>query len=241
MLFFQGASPYTSLRLERKLKQLQIYCPNIQSLQANYWYFVDINELWSEKNESCLLQLLAPCEKKSPPQSKNFFIEWVIPRWGTISPWSSKATEIMHSCGLADINRVERGICYQLYGALPDNVYPDLQKKLASVLYDPLVESLTEHPEELASLFKPHIPQPSVTIDILELGEKALQIANDQLGLALNATEIEYLIKSFQRLKRNPTDVELMMFAQVNSEHCRHKIFNAHWKIDGVPSRKFSI
>ncbi len=160
----------------------------------------------------------------------------VIPRLGTISPWSSKATDIAHNCGFDAISRIERGTVYQL------NAHASAKHPvIASLLHDPLTESLCDLKEieqTTQTMFKHPSPAPLCTIDVLEQGKKnaktkALTDANAALGLALSATEIEYLQDAFTKLHRNPTDAELMMFAQANSEHCRHKIFNANWIIDG--------
>jgi phosphoribosylformylglycinamidine synthase len=196
--------------------------PIIQDLTAHYWYFVKVNAQWSDSQRQALADLLQ-AEAISPPTDATG-IFWVVPRLGTISPWSSKATDIIQNCGLAGVERVERGIAYRLPGA-------DFSSA-AAVLHDPLTESCLTTVNQLEQIFVPQSPQPLAVIDVLERGSEALETANRELGLALSAVEIDYLLKSFQHLKRNPTDVELMMFAQVNSEHCRHKIFNAEWVID---------
>jgi phosphoribosylformylglycinamidine synthase len=159
-----------------------------------------------------------------------------MPRPGTISPWSSKATDILHNCGLAAVHRVERGIVYSLEmtGELHDHQF----QKVAGLLHDRMTEVATLNQDDAELLFSSAEPVPLTTIDISGDAQAALAKANVQLGLALSDDEIEYLAENYQELERNPTDVELMMFAQANSEHCRHKIFNADWIIDGKEQEK---
>ena len=153
----------------------------------------------------------------------------VVPRLGTISPWSSKATDIARICGLSQVARIERGIIYTLAGEVDDG------RALLRCLHDRMTESVLERLEDAAKLFVRAAPKPLSSVDVLAGGRAALERANTELGLALAPDEVDYLVRSFQALGRNPTDVELMMFAQANSEHCRHKIFNADWVIDGEP------
>jgi phosphoribosylformylglycinamidine synthase len=226
MRVFRGASAYTPFRLQQKLLQLQAIDKSIDSLAAEYYYFIHLNEQWQESQSATLTDLLTASPLTPTKNEQSGF--WVTPRIGTISPWSSKATEIIQNCGLPGVQRAERGITYHLKGA---KVITDVM----ALLHDPLTETVLMDPDQFSLLFAEHPPQPLSTIDLLTQGREALEIANQRLGLSLNASEIDYLLKSFLRLKRNPTDVELMMFAQVNSEHCRHKIFNAKWTIDNHP------
>ena len=154
----------------------------------------------------------------------------MVPRLGTISPWSTKATDIAQHCGLSGVTRIERGIIYYLTG----NLSVAVKAAVLPLLHDRMTESiLSDINEAAAKIFQHGSPQPLATVDILQGGCDALAVANREMGLALSADEIEYLVENFKKLQRNPTDVELMMFAQANSEHCRHKIFNADWVIDG--------
>ncbi|HCI02939.1 MAG TPA: phosphoribosylformylglycinamidine synthase, partial [Oceanospirillaceae bacterium] len=153
----------------------------------------------------------------------------VVPRLGTISPWSSKASDIAHNCGLDKVARLERGIAYYLLGDLSES---DISQA-SVILHDRMVEQVLADLDAAAGLFDQTEPAPLSTVDILGGGRAALVAANTNLGLALAEDEIDYLVTAFEELQRNPTDVELMMFAQANSEHCRHKIFNASWTIDG--------
>ncbi|HVV67846.1 MAG TPA: phosphoribosylformylglycinamidine synthase [Gammaproteobacteria bacterium] len=158
----------------------------------------------------------------------------VFPRLGTISPWSSKASDIIQNCGMSQVKRVERGIAYHIHPGFSQ--YHEVQRRqLAALLHDPMTESVFFNLAATSSLFDHQSPAPLREIDILNQGKSALTHANSILGLALSEAEIDYLFTSFQKLKRNPTDAELMMFAQANSEHCRHKIFNAAWVIDDRP------
>ena len=150
---------------------------------------------------------------------------YVVPRPGTISPWASKATDIAHNCGLNQVNRIERGILYTIDTA--DEVPVEL-------LHDRMIEAVFTNLDDCAALFQSHQPRPLNEIDTTHQGRTALVQANTDLGLALSPDEIDYLTQAYVELGRNPSDVELMMFAQANSEHCRHKIFNASWTIDGV-------
>lgn len=153
----------------------------------------------------------------------------MVPRFGTISPWSSKASDIARNCGLAKIDRLERGIAYYVQGELSES---DAQQ-VAARLHDRMTQLVLDRLEGAAELFSHAQPRPLTAVDVLGGGRAALEKANVELGLALAEDEIDYLLKSFGELGRNPHDVELMMFAQANSEHCRHKIFNASWDIDG--------
>src|SRR5690606_6147086 len=150
-------------------------------------------------------------------------------RTGTQSPWSSKATDLVHYCGLNKVKRVERGIAYSVQGALDEQAY----HTVAAKLHDRMSEQVLREPQQAAVLFEQAAPKALSSVDVLGGGRAALEQANQRLGLALAEDEIDYLLASFQKLERNPNDVELMMFAQANSEHCRHKIFNASWDIDG--------
>lgn len=158
---------------------------------------------------------------------------WVIPRFGTISPWSSKATDILHNCDLRAVLRIERGIHYHLQAAAPLS-----QTQLVAIgelLHDRMTESVILDVNDAMKLFHHDSPRPLTSVDILSGGLQRLNAADRKLGLALSEDEMDYLLTHYRAMQRNPTDVELMMFAQANSEHCRHKIFNADWIIDDEP------
>ncbi|MFA0709632.1 phosphoribosylformylglycinamidine synthase, partial [Vibrio sp. 10N.222.48.A3] len=154
-----------------------------------------------------------------------------------ISPWSSKSTDIAHNCGLAKVSRLERGTAFYIETSAE---LSELQLvELKAILHDRMMEVVFTDFESAAALFTVAEPAPYAEVDLLTGGRKALEKANVTLGLALAEDEIDYLLESFtEKLGRNPTDIELMMFAQANSEHCRHKIFNADWTIDGVKQEK---
>ncbi len=195
---------------------------------ARFLHFAECEQMLEPEEETLLAKLLdyAPACKDVLPGLPVM----VVPRFGTISPWSSKATEIVHLCGLTRILRLERGIEYFLQGA--DRISPEL----ASMLHDRMTESVLSDPGRLEDLFRHPKPAPLACIDFEPDGVVALQAANMRYGLALSDADIEYLLRAYAPLGRAPTDAELMMFAQVNSEHCRHKIFNGCWTIDGRPA-----
>ena len=229
MLQLFGAATFSTFRLDKILTNLRQINPKLSALQANYIYFIDGDDLSATEYEK--VKQILPDANLLPDFSQ---VVIVIPRIGTISPWSSKATDIMHNCGMDKLKRVERGIVYQF----PMDLSKFDKELIAPLLHDRMTETVLYDLIDTQSLFQQLPPKPLQTIDILTAGEEALIAANQILGLALNTEEIAYLVKRFTALKRNPTDVELMMFAQANSEHCRHKIFNANWVIDGKPQDK---
>lgn len=231
-----GTGPFSPFRLKRLLDRIRQISSQIRSLSANAYYLIHEIEQLTSQDEQMIAQLIHPVlntQQESPTSKSQIII--TTPRLGTISPWSSKATDIFHNCGLNKIERIEHGTLFKL------NVNRPLKKdellEVAAQLYDPMTESVwfdvDEEIDKIGAIFDIHEPKPLSRVDILNEGYQALTIANQKLGLALNKDEMEYLYTTFsEELKRNPTDVELMMFAQANSEHCRHKIFNADWKID---------
>ncbi|KFI22398.1 phosphoribosylformylglycinamidine synthase [Nitrosococcus oceani] len=232
MLQLRGQSALSSFRLERLLAKWREAGVEGVSVEADNFYFVDLSQPLAPEETRSLACLLAAEYMISEETSKGDFL-LVTPRPGTISPWSSKATDITHRCGLTAVKRVERGVGYRVYKCNGDPLLVAERERLVSWVHDPMTEKVFAHPDETEALFCRHEPVPLTTVDILGGGWVALELANRQLGLALAADEIDYLVENFQALGRNPTDVELMMFAQANSEHCRHKIFNANWIIDG--------
>jgi len=233
MLTLPGAAALSSFRIEKILHDLREIAPEITGVFGRYTHFVDLaGELTGSELET-LQQLLkyGPLDTEvqgDEAEKHAFFV--VIPRAGTISPWSSKSTDIAHNAGLTQVKRIERGIAYSVYGA---NLLAEQYTQLAQCLHDRMVESVLPDVASASTLFDEHSPQSQTEVDILQGGRDALVTANRELGLALADDEIDYLVESFQRLGRNPVDVELMMFAQANSEHCRHKIFNASWTLNG--------
>ncbi len=235
MLTLFGAPALSSFRTQKKLLSLQQLCPSITALQARYVHFVAVaEELESSEQEILekLLQYGPKHESLASSDSANELVSIVVPRFGTISPWSSKATDIAHNVGLKKVLRIERGIEYRISSSEKLSADPSV------LLHDRMVETVLQSADQATTLFRHDAPKPATHIDILAGGRDALDAANNELGLALSDDEIDYLLESYQQLNRNPVDVELMMFAQANSEHCRHKIFNASWTLNGEEQEK---
>ena len=232
MLQIHGKAAYSDFRLARLLSSLRAHSPEIAHVSAHYVYFVELNGALTPQERSVLLQLLDSefLTEAMLPKGQLFL---TVPRPGTISSWSSKATDIAHVCELSKIVRIERGIAYTIKIAEHHHGSILQSEALKALLFDRMTEIILPTYEEAEILFIQSNPEPLNIVDILNNGREALTAANKNLGLGLSEDEIDYLLESFLELKRNPTDVELMMFAQANSEHCRHKIFNANWIIDG--------
>ena len=234
-----GPLALSPFRRERLLEKLQPLHGAIADVTAQYVHFVLSDAPLSDTDSQQLQSLLQYGEPAAVAQQGQSLL--VIPRLGTLSPWASKATDIAHNCGLDTVRRVERGILFTLVpkrGLLsgltggPKPLSADELAGLADVLHDRMTETVVDGDFDGSALFAPLSGKPMQTVPVLEQGLAALATANTTMGLALSEDEIEYLLQAFTGLGRNPTDVELMMFAQANSEHCRHKIFNAQWKID---------
>ena len=237
MLILPGSNALSDFRTVGLLSRLQGLDVGIVGVTARYVHFVDSTAVLDSSQLERLKAMLTYGDEFIGNQEGDTFV--VIPRFGTISPWSSKATDIAHNCGMEKIKRIERGVQYfvqvktSLFGAgkkLSDNA----KERLISVLHDRMTEMVLQDISAASGLFKELNGKALEFIDVLLGGKMALLDANLTLGLALSDDEIDYLVSAFTSAKRNPTDVELMMFAQANSEHCRHKIFNADWTIDGV-------
>jgi phosphoribosylformylglycinamidine synthase len=217
--------------------------PAITAVQARHLHFIDAATPLSSDDTNRLQGLLTYGEPAHADFADGGAVEEfiVIPRFGTISPWASKATDIVHNCGMAHIKRVERGIAYRIQlkaGFLGSSIgagkmAAEQVEAVAALLHDRMTDSVLRNAQEAAGLFRTLEAKPLESVDVLAAGKQALEKANSDLGLAMSDDEIDYLHDAFTKAKRNPTDVELMMFAQANSEHCRHKIFNADWTIDG--------
>lgn len=240
MLTLQGPSALTPFRRQRMLAQVQALLPSVTDLQASFEHYADSPALDADAQAKLEL-LLTYDEPAAALESTNKTLR-VVPRFGTRSPWSSKATDIAQVCGLSQIERVERGVVWQFTG-WPDSVAADAEKAVLGLLHDRMMHVLVADVAELENLFSHHQPRQGETVDVLGGGEAALADANRTLGLAMSEDEIEYLVDAFNKQKRNPTDAELMMFAQANSEHCRHKIFNGDWVINGnkMPTTLFKM
>jgi phosphoribosylformylglycinamidine synthase len=228
MLSLRGGPALTPFRREKLLGALRATVPALSDLGADYVYFVHARRDLSA-DERARLTALLPVAAESLPESGR--LRLVLPRLGTLSAWASKATDIARGAGLTMVDRVERGIMYRLEGELT----PSDDQRVLPLLHDRMTESVLGSLTEAAQLFAHTPPRPLGRVGVVAGGRAALVAANAALGLALDADEIDYLVRSFQELGRDPTDVELMMFAQANSEHCRHKIFKADFVIDGVP------
>ena len=226
----------SDFRTERLLKKIQKICPEVVTLNSRYIHFVNVDGALSSEEFHTLESILDYGEEAIVTASTERFM--AIPRLGTISPWASKATDIVHNCGLKKVLRVERGTCYELILKGNAVLKPEEREAIAAVLHDRMTESVVSPDVNPAIVFADAKGKDMQSIDIVGQGREALEKANVELGLALNEDEIQYLIDAFTKLNRNPTDVELMMFAQANSEHCRHKIFNASWTIDGEKKDK---
>ncbi len=229
MRIINGSTAFSPFRLDKLLHKVRGHCPAVTALAAHYTYLVELTAPL-DPDASALLERLLDAVPDAPSPAGTRPV-WIIPRAGTVSPWCSKATDIARGCGLGAVRRIERAIRIDLAG-LPTDQAP--QDALGETLHDRLTQMLIDRIEDAeALLFRHPDPAPLREVDLLTGGRAALEAANRDWGLALAEDEIDYLADSFQKLGRNPSDVELMMFAQANSEHCRHKIFNASWEIDG--------
>ena len=248
MLILPGSNALSAFRSQRLLTQLQAVAPTIADVAARYYHFIDASAPLSTEDTERLTAMLTYGEPVPETQYEGVTEEFfVIPRLGTISPWASKATDIAHNCGMAHIHRVERGVAYKVvlksgilgtgFGA-PKKLADDQLAAVAALLHDRMTETVLRSADQAQALFTELESRPLDQIDVLGQGRAALVEANATMGLALAEDEIDYLFDAFSKVQRNPTDVELMMFAQANSEHCRHKIFNAEWTIDGVKQEK---
>ncbi len=224
----QGGSALSGFRLNKLMEAVRPIRPDIREIRAEFWHFVQASRLPDEA-ESKILDRLLEYGPALPRQEGEGEMLLVLPRIGTISPWSTKATDIARHCSLDFVERIERGIAYRFDPPL------SREESIAVLphLHDRMTEAVFFSLEDARQLFRHFDPAPLASVDLLGGGRAALEEANVSMGLALSTDEIDYLVENFVRLGRNPTDVELMMFAQANSEHCRHKIFNADWVIDG--------
>lgn len=232
MLRLRGSQALSDFRIQKLLSEVQSRFPSVQSIDTEFQHLIELRSEHADLGDlemSELRQLLTygPKMHEVEHQGQRLF---VLPRFGTISPWSTKATDIVKHCGLDQVARVERGVAFYI------NAVPLLSEgeisQLAILLHDPMTESVVTELDQAEQLFRHELPQPLMEVPLLKKGQSALEEANQELGLALSNDEIEYLVAQYKALDKNPTDVELMMFAQVNSEHCRHKIFNADWIVD---------
>lgn len=227
MFCLSGASALSTFRQEQLLTQLRTATPNLTSVTARYVYFVDGEVAETLGKLSALL-----ASEDHYQGSEQGWTVTIVPRLGTRSAWSSKASDIIHRCGMTDIKRVERGVQFHFADIEPASVSGEARHNIVACLFDRMTETELDM-SEADLIFRQSEPAPLVTIDVLGEGRAALDSHNSENGLALSPDELSYLEDNFSALKRNPSDAELMMFAQANSEHCRHKIFNADWTLDG--------
>ncbi len=236
MIILPGNRAFSDFNKNKLLKSLQKSIPELTDIHARYWHFVKTSETLSDDEKTQLDELLEYGEvfKGQDVHEPSGELFLVTPRPGTISPWSSKATDILHNCGLTSVSRVERGIAYFVeYMDDFHQLSDDQCQFVREQIHDRMIEVVMDDGSEAEALFSDAQPAPLKTIALGSDALSALSKANTDLGLALSQDEIQYLADNYSDLKRDPTDVELMMFAQANSEHCRHKIFNADWVIDG--------
>jgi phosphoribosylformylglycinamidine synthase len=233
LLSLPGSSALSVFRRARLLAEMQQRVPTLISVEAIYWHFALVESALSAPESAVLKRLLVYGPKTDDdrvvPKGE---ILLVVPRLGTISPWSSKATDIAHRCGIGKLRRIERGIVWHFAKSGGVLLAAAEREGLTALIHDRMTENVLPDLVQAAQLFRDTEPAALKTVDVLVGGRAALVQANRDFGLALSEDEIDYLFDNFRRLDRNPTDVELVMFAQANSEHCRHKIFNADWVID---------
>lgn len=225
MLTLSGSPALSDFRIQKLEQRINEAGISFSRIYAEFVHFVDVASPLTDEEREVLEKLLSygPSQARSSHAGEKIT---VVPRFGTISPWSSKATDIANNAGLDTVKRIERGVRYYVEGC-GDSV------ALTALLHDRMVETVLADDSEAEKIFAHGEPNTYSSVAVLEGGRSALEQANVSLGLALAEDEIDYLVESFSELGRNPTDVELMMFAQANSEHCRHKIFNATWTLDG--------
>ena len=231
MLILRGSPALSQFRIQKLLQDLNAAGLAVRAIAAEFVHVAEVSGELSGPQREVLEKLLTYGPSRSSTQVEGL-LQVVAPRPGTISPWSSKATDIAHICGLSAVRRIERAIAYHLDvgGA---KLGADQRATLAAKLHDRMTQAVFNEVESVDVLFRHETPRAMTSVPVLAEGRSALVRANQTLGLALADDEIDYLVKAFTTLGRDPNDIELMMFAQANSEHCRHKIFNATWEIDG--------
>ena len=228
----RGASALSLFRIQKLAQKAAALGLPQAEIASEYWYFVSSSAPLDAAQTEKLQALLSAVRVDTPAAEQSLFL--ITPRIGTISPWSSKATDIAHNCGLDGVERIERGMAVYVSGSLHDNE----RAQWASLLHDRMTESVLPDFQSAEKLFAAHEDQSFDTVDVLGGGRAALEAADKNMGLALSSDEMDYLVENYRALNRNPSDVELMMFAQANSEHCRHKIFNADFILNGEKQPK---
>jgi phosphoribosylformylglycinamidine synthase len=240
-LSLRGSSALSTFRLDKLYATLKLSAPNISQIVTEFVHFAFSEAALNTAQQSTLQQILTYGAVNTDALQPNIHaasgaiqqeLFLVIPRIGTISPWASRATDIAKNCGL-DLLRLERGIAFYVTTKNGKLLTENEKTALKSQIHDRMTEQVFGDLNDAQKLYHAATPAPLESIDILQGGKAALVKANNEMGLALSPDEVDYLLENFTKIGRNPTDVELMMFAQANSEHCRHKIFNADWVIDG--------
>ncbi len=237
LLQLPGRKALSDFRLEKLVSAVCAAVPDVVGIDARFWHFVQVSRPLSTEEQGILARILT-YGPRTDDTAQDGDLLLIVPRVGTLSPWSSKATDIARHCGLDAVMRIERGISYKLRTADGLRLDSARRRAIVTLLHDRMTETVLHRYEEAAQLFHGIAPAPLATVDVVDGGRDALAHANREMGLALSDDEIDYLLENFCKVGRNPTDAELMMFAQANSEHCRHKIFNADWIIDGVPQTR---
>ncbi len=248
MLRLRGGDALSPFRLEKLASALKIAGMQVSHIYAEYWHFCALKRDLRQNEVAILVKLLETVPKEislreaaeQRAEQTGGELLLVLPRPGTVSPWSSKATDTALHCGLEAVERLERGVAFyiRMGDEVPAEFWAEARSALLALIHDRMTEAVFSSFDDAEKLFRYFEPGPFVTVDVLTGGSEALQNANNAMGLALSSDEIEYFAAYIMRIGRNPTDVELMMFAQANSEHCRHKIFNADWVIDGKARTK---
>ena len=231
MQIYRSITALSGFRTKKLLSSLQKIDSKITGIRAEYIHFADVSGKITETSNAELVRLLTYGTPLKTQEDGELFL--VVPRTGTISPWSSKATDIAQNAGLNGVKRIERGIAIFIDSESRIN-----RAKITPHLHDRMTEEVFSSIRSAEILFTQSLPKKLETVEILRGGVKALSKASQKLGLALTVDEIDYLVAAYKKMKRNPTDIELTMFAQVNSEHCRHKIFNADWIVEGKKQPK---
>ncbi len=234
ILRLRGRNALSAFRHRKLSQSVTAAVPRISGIQAEFWHFVQLARALTGAEAQRLERILTYGPAAAAVEARGRLL-LVTPRTGTLSPWSSKATDIARHCGLDAVSRIERGVAYWIQTGDGAALSSSERAALAPLMHDRMTETMLDSFEDAARLFGHFQPRPLATVDVVGGGAAALERANREMGLALSDDEIDYLAQQFTRMARNPTDVELMMFAQANSEHCRHKIFNADWVIDGRP------
>src|SRR6266571_970551 len=226
ILKLRGSRAASAFRLDKLNSRLATSHGSVQIAAAEYWHFVE-TERALDARETDVLQRLFQYGEPAPAGGGRMLL--IVPRLGTISPWSSKATELARRCGLEAVRRIERGTAWFFSGEPAFDA-----QQILELVHDRMTETVLDSLDEADALFRHFNPKAFEVVNVLARGGAALEDANTALGLALAPDEIDYLLAHYRTMGRDPTDVELTMFAQANSEHCRHKIFNASWIIDGA-------